>query len=221
MRSEVNKTIEFGRLQCWYYWGRDLKYTVEIVWCTYQVKGGCTNGHTGSWSHKHVCISFKIRKVSKKKWKWSHVNSRCCPCICVEGLIKTTHMHTLARLWAGFKPRISQIWNSSTTVHSPSGIYSLPPVLIQLVFPLRISLQTPAEAGSPLADFSTLKMEGIRFSESSVYAPSTQRHIPEDGIVHSHRCENLKSYTVVPVTPQQHEVLYDIKRYLQKDISKG
>jgi hypothetical protein len=22
----------------------------------------------------------------------------------------------------------------------------------------------------------------------------TQRHIPEDGILHSHRCENLKSY---------------------------
>jgi hypothetical protein len=33
------------------------------------------------------------------------------------------------------------------------------------------------------ADFSTLKMEVIRTSETSVHARSTQRHIPEDGIL--------------------------------------
>jgi hypothetical protein len=44
-----------------------------------------------------------------------------------------------------------------------------------------------------LADFSTLKTETIRFSETSVHARSTQLHIPEDGILHSHRRENLKS----------------------------
>jgi hypothetical protein len=32
-----------------------------------------------------------------------------------------------------------------------------------------------------------------RFSETSVHTRSTQRHIPEDGILHSHRHENLKS----------------------------
>jgi hypothetical protein len=26
---------------------------------------------------------------------------------------------------------------------------------------------------------------------------STQRHFPEDGILHSHRCENLKSYVII------------------------
>jgi hypothetical protein len=32
-------------------------------------------------------------------------------------------------------------------------------------------------------------------SETSVqFKRSTLRHIPEDGILHSHRCENLKSY---------------------------
>jgi hypothetical protein len=51
-------------------------------------------------------------------------------------------------------------------------------------------------AGSPLADSSTLKMEAIRSSETSVNARSTQRHIPEDDILHSHRCESLKSYKV-------------------------
>jgi hypothetical protein len=34
---------------------------------------------------------------------------------------------------------------------------------------------------------STLKMEATRSSEMSVYNKPTGRHIPEDGIVHSHR----------------------------------
>jgi hypothetical protein len=38
-------------------------------------------------------------------------------------------------------------------------------------------------AGSSLADFSTLKMEAIRSSEKSVHTRSTRRHIPEDGIL--------------------------------------
>jgi hypothetical protein len=41
----------------------------------------------------------------------------------------------------------------------------------------------------------TLTMEAIRSSETSVNKISTQRHIPEDGILHSHRRENLKSHT--------------------------
>jgi hypothetical protein len=37
--------------------------------------------------------------------------------------------------------------------------------------------------------FSALKMEAIRSSETSVHTRSTQRHVPEDGILHSHRLE--------------------------------
>jgi hypothetical protein len=57
----------------------------------------------------------------------------------------------------------------------------------------KLSLQPPAHAGSSLADFFTLKMEAIRSSETSVNTISTRRHIPEDGILNSHRRENLKS----------------------------
>jgi hypothetical protein len=65
------------------------------------------------------------------------------------------------------------------------------------VFDWWFSLQPPAHAGSSLANFSTLKMEVIRSSETLVqFTRSTRRHIPEDGILHSHRRENLKSYTV-------------------------
>jgi hypothetical protein len=55
-------------------------------------------------------------------------------------------------------------------------------------------LQLPAHAGTSLADISALKMEAIRSSETSVHTRFTQRHIPEDRILHSHRRENLKSY---------------------------
>jgi hypothetical protein len=50
-------------------------------------------------------------------------------------------------------------------------------------------------ASSSPVDFYTPKMEAIRSSETSGYARSTRRHILEDGILHSHRRENLTSYT--------------------------
>jgi hypothetical protein len=40
-------------------------------------------------------------------------------------------------------------------------------------------------------------MEAVRSSETSVHTRTTRRHIPENGIFHSHRRENLKSYTVL------------------------
>jgi hypothetical protein len=39
-------------------------------------------------------------------------------------------------------------------------------------------------------------MEAIRSSKTSVFTRATWRHIPEDGILHCHRRENLKSYRV-------------------------
>jgi hypothetical protein len=56
------------------------------------------------------------------------------------------------------------------------------------------SLQPPAHAISSDADFSTLKMEAIRSSKTSVQTRPTGGHIPEDDILHSHRSENVKSY---------------------------
>jgi hypothetical protein len=40
----------------------------------------------------------------------------------------------------------------------------------------------------------TLIMEMIRSSETWAHTRVTRRNIPEDGILHSHRCENLKPY---------------------------
>jgi hypothetical protein len=41
---------------------------------------------------------------------------------------------------------------------------------------------------------ATLMMEALSSSETSVLTRATWRNIPEDGILHSHLRENLKSY---------------------------
>jgi hypothetical protein len=44
-----------------------------------------------------------------------------------------------------------------------------------------------------------MMMTEIRSSETSVLTRTTRQHIPEDGILHIHRRETLKSYIVLTV----------------------
>jgi hypothetical protein len=57
----------------------------------------------------------------------------------------------------------------------------------------RGGLQPLAHAGFSLADFSTLKIEVIRSSETSVHTRSTRCHIPEEDILQFYtRFQNIR-----------------------------
>jgi hypothetical protein len=73
-----------------------------------------------------------------------------------------------------------------------------------------LSLLTPAHAGSSFADFSTLKMEAIHSSETSVHTRSTRRYIPEDDILHSDamKTSNLTFSYVVHVFLSQKKISF-------------
>jgi hypothetical protein len=61
--------------------------------------------------------------------------------------------------------------------------------------------------------FVTVMNGATRSSESSVLTRATRRHIPEDGILHSHRNENLKYYMALTDWAQQRRLTVSPMRY--------
>jgi hypothetical protein len=47
----------------------------------------------------------------------------------------------------------------------------------------------------------SLMMEGLRSSKTLVLTRASRRNLPEDGILHSYRCENLKYYMFCECAP--------------------
>jgi hypothetical protein len=67
-------------------------------------------------------------------------------------------------------------------------------LLIFLRIVLRLLVTANIVPSSPI--LVTLNMEEILSFETSILTIATRRNIPEDGILHSQRRENLKSYSV-------------------------
>jgi hypothetical protein len=89
-----------------------------------------------------------------------------------------------------YMERISEV---GTTLAVTGNCSTLRRILASMCSVLRLLVAASIVPSSPI--LVTLMMEALHSSETSVLSWATRRKIPQNGILHSHRRENLKLYT--------------------------
>jgi hypothetical protein len=113
------------------------------------------------------------------------MRSPCCLCVCVSPSYQLLNSWTnIYETW--------YVYQSIWAHHNGLLHKSVSAVCVALCLPPAFTLVSCS------AYFSTLKMAAICSSETWVDSQRTiQRYIPEDGTLHNHRCEDLKSCILV------------------------